>query len=1123
MQNPNQNQGVVVTDIILSQQNGMGEFNTPPNPYSSTVNTLSRMVDYIHMLADLAQKEHASAHIDPSTKRTKLGDENKITRLILNEFCLFTKDKPLSLDEYKKLLQAIENIASKCHINVHMVLASVGVRFPNNEVYNMSIHVQGGEKPQLNTFAKSVPSAIDAVYNGTLNRSMLGSSYLPKIMTTFIANKYNIQTFLDAIRMYANNPKVVAPLLEEALQLLQSDKYYPAPESLLNGLRGMIKKARSFQPLLLQECSGFANALTAFTEDARERNQQLTDATKPTYPLPTFITEGDQVYSYNEHVQYAMECAANPALLRETYNQLNLIKAHLLHINQTTLIYSVPAGILTGIDQLLSKLYYGSNLSKEEVDWFVKAMMVYKNECYAKLPSNPNIGKVKIPLETATLADIYNGIANNFKLSDTKPLASEQLNYLKNCLIAPAPQLTKIITDLSSLLDKSKLLTDFRKKLEKVQQMVVQRQHIPKGERYEFISNLRFMLKKLEEEKVPTATLQKISESMEKTFNKMEERERITSFKIKMIKLKLDISSLNGAEASELFNAFKYIMSELKKDFNFNDQEINKFKPLHDALEKLMLQKMAISFKQSFLQLFNDIKIKQVDIEILHRYQNSLGKLIESFTQYGFDSRDMLIMENFVKEALVRLEHQQPVSQQEIKNTLLSFHKKLDYDLTNIATKFQFSSTEVQKFNEIYTVFDKLMDDMSDTFKLTDADQNEFTLGQKELSDNLIKGEVSLIAQTLPQLQRLNAGLKDYDSENLIDKIISALANKDNYPVCLNILGYIRDILPPLEKPKVAELIEILTANKPLLPQRLIKFKSDMAPHALLIKNLQYQHFPQIGQQLGIQYDTTVTCTTEGGLKYTDTVDICLDHASGIAAQNLLNLIVKGGGDAEFYSQLLLSNSMQRLLESLVKRNAYLAHGDINVNLLGVHNAGTGQSLPTTPLSTLPFVDASKYKTGIKKSGNGYLITDPPFGPSCVVYKFQPYQLSKSPAYEQVSTPSSLLGGKSEPTVGKVSAILQSIESLTLILEREGLTPAQQHQIDLFRLALRPMSYEISIDAKVLISHINNLRTAMESLNNGNIKAILGHIDKIKQYAEVKTAPGPSMQVVTNVQHNRTN
>ena len=112
--------------------------------------------------------EHGHAHVDGMVRSDAV---DKITRLSSNEFALYTKDRPLSQDEFSELVQNIENSTKDLPLNVHLALGTVAVSIqdgPRKLHLNIALYVQGGggAHPKLHITPKSNPFEFDRDYEG---------------------------------------------------------------------------------------------------------------------------------------------------------------------------------------------------------------------------------------------------------------------------------------------------------------------------------------------------------------------------------------------------------------------------------------------------------------------------------------------------------------------------------------------------------------------------------------------------------------------------------------------------------------------------------------------------------------------------------------------------------------------------------------------------------------------------------------------------------------------------------------------------------------------------------------------------------------------------------------------
>lgn len=123
-------------------------------------NRVERMATHIANLANEARIAH--------TKRGSSPESVLVTRLILNEFSLYTKDSPLNLSEYKLLIKKIHGITSTLPPDIHLLLATVPVLWSDNSVHNCALYTQSpliaGGRPIIHHFSKEHASPVDFRY-----------------------------------------------------------------------------------------------------------------------------------------------------------------------------------------------------------------------------------------------------------------------------------------------------------------------------------------------------------------------------------------------------------------------------------------------------------------------------------------------------------------------------------------------------------------------------------------------------------------------------------------------------------------------------------------------------------------------------------------------------------------------------------------------------------------------------------------------------------------------------------------------------------------------------------------------------------------------------------------------
>lgn len=119
-----------------------------------------RIIYLITKLASLTRKAHLAA----KDKYPLL-----ITRLVMDEFSLYTSDEPLSVDEFKQLTARISTVVKQLlPPHVHLVIATLPVLWPDGSLRNSALYVQSPSSPQGETlihyFCKHYDSKVDYRY-----------------------------------------------------------------------------------------------------------------------------------------------------------------------------------------------------------------------------------------------------------------------------------------------------------------------------------------------------------------------------------------------------------------------------------------------------------------------------------------------------------------------------------------------------------------------------------------------------------------------------------------------------------------------------------------------------------------------------------------------------------------------------------------------------------------------------------------------------------------------------------------------------------------------------------------------------------------------------------------------
>lgn len=179
------NQDIFIRDLYVhpcNVDNSYGESKEHNNQYQQ-ISPLIRLIDHIESLAHIANEYHQKYYCDKKKDNSyaiKADCSNKITRILLNEFSLYTA-QPLSMHDYSLLLDAVHTIASNQQQNVHLLLSSIAVITDDNKILNMSLYVQCGKEPKIETVCKTLTTNVDVTYKATTNFTQQdGTAGVPK-------------------------------------------------------------------------------------------------------------------------------------------------------------------------------------------------------------------------------------------------------------------------------------------------------------------------------------------------------------------------------------------------------------------------------------------------------------------------------------------------------------------------------------------------------------------------------------------------------------------------------------------------------------------------------------------------------------------------------------------------------------------------------------------------------------------------------------------------------------------------------------------------------------------------------------------------------------------------------
>lgn len=166
-------QDIYIQDVIFNGKSGEA-------PLSSTIQ-LKNQANCIYEPADYESDSRTSRmvhHLIQLIRRTEGAHLQQkdhypilVTRLVMDEFSLYTKDKPLSVEEYKQLIDNLYEIVKSVSPNIHLIIGTVPVQWPDATIRNCALYVEAplsaDDKPLIHHFFKESKSPIDLRYAST--------------------------------------------------------------------------------------------------------------------------------------------------------------------------------------------------------------------------------------------------------------------------------------------------------------------------------------------------------------------------------------------------------------------------------------------------------------------------------------------------------------------------------------------------------------------------------------------------------------------------------------------------------------------------------------------------------------------------------------------------------------------------------------------------------------------------------------------------------------------------------------------------------------------------------------------------------------------------------------------
>lgn len=119
---------------------------------------VDRILDQIKLLGELAKNA-----------KTKEDPQQLLTRVVTDEFSFYTKNTPLTIDEYKNLINKVSESLKNLPPNIVLIISSMPVLWPDGTLRNAVLHIQSPNDqqsaPLIHHFSKEVRSSVDPDYS----------------------------------------------------------------------------------------------------------------------------------------------------------------------------------------------------------------------------------------------------------------------------------------------------------------------------------------------------------------------------------------------------------------------------------------------------------------------------------------------------------------------------------------------------------------------------------------------------------------------------------------------------------------------------------------------------------------------------------------------------------------------------------------------------------------------------------------------------------------------------------------------------------------------------------------------------------------------------------------------
>lgn len=163
------NRDISIRDIFVYswyEVDSHGEHGDQSKYSKRSPDFLMRLSKNVEFLANVANEYHQKSYCEKNENgiySIKVDALNKITRILLSEFWLYSA-RPMTINEFSIFFKMVEEIAKKQHENVHLLLSTFSVLTDDKKLLDMSLYVECGGEPKIQTFCKGRADRIDPQY-----------------------------------------------------------------------------------------------------------------------------------------------------------------------------------------------------------------------------------------------------------------------------------------------------------------------------------------------------------------------------------------------------------------------------------------------------------------------------------------------------------------------------------------------------------------------------------------------------------------------------------------------------------------------------------------------------------------------------------------------------------------------------------------------------------------------------------------------------------------------------------------------------------------------------------------------------------------------------------------------